>query len=190
MAEQSVFQKIAGYVGTYAPGIAAILMATGVGAPAAGAVAAMGALAKSLGLPEDTKPETVLSTIQSMPESELKLSFIQADNDFKLRELEMRLRDVQSARNREVETTKVTGKGDYNLYALSWVVILGFLGVVIILLFVDVPADQTNVLYALLGTLGAGFMLVLQYFYGSNKSSETKTDMIYNSTPNVPKKEV
>lgn len=43
--EPSIFQKIAGYVSSYAPGLAAILAATGVGAPIAGAVGALGALA-------------------------------------------------------------------------------------------------------------------------------------------------
>ena len=57
MAEENILQKLAGYVGTYAPGIATLLAATGVGAPAAAAVGALGALAKSFGMPEDAKPE-------------------------------------------------------------------------------------------------------------------------------------
>jgi hypothetical protein len=48
---------------------------------------------------------------------------------------------------------------------------------------VTIPAGATNVLYTLLGTLAAGFMLVLQFFYGTNRSSDAKTDMIFNSVP-------
>jgi hypothetical protein len=197
MAEETVFQKIAGVIGSYAPGIAAILAASGVGAPVAGVVGALGAICKTIGVPETTPADGILTTIQGLPDSELKLKFVQAENDFQLKKrdqdieaIKIGISDTQNARDRQLGHEKTTGKTDINLYTLSWVIVLGFLAVVSMLLFIPIPKEQTNVIFTLLGTLGAGFMLVLQFFYGTNRSSETKTDMIYNSTPNVPKKEV
>jgi hypothetical protein len=202
MLEPSVFQKIAGYVGTYAPGIAAILAATGVGAPVAGAVAAIGALAKSFGLPEDSKPETVLATIQSMPDSELKLKYTQAENNFQLAYRDQEIQklkidaenfktqvdDVQNARGADVAKVEKTGKRDNEDKVFDWFVCIGFyVSLAAIICFK--PAEST-MLGAMLGTAGAGYLQVLSYRKGTTRGSETKTDMIYNSTPNVPKKEV
>jgi len=196
--EQSVFKKIASAVGTYAPGIASVLaLIPGVGTLPAAAIGAVGILAKSLGMPSTAKPEDILATIQSMPDSELKLKFVQAEQAFQIskrdqdiKELQINLADTQNARGRQIEHEKITGKPEMFLYVLSTIIVLGFLAIVGVLLFVDVPSDQTNVLYALLGTLGTGFIMVLQYYFGSNKSSNHKTAMIYNSTPNQPKADV
>ena len=193
MAEQSVFQKIAGYVGTYAPGIAAILMATGVGAPAAGAVAAIGALAKSLGLPESAKAEDVLQVVSADPEIQLKAMLAEQAFQLRMRELtleEMKayLGDVQNARGKAVEETKATGKRDNEDKVFDWFVCIGFyVSLAAIICFK--PAEST-MLGAMLGTAGAGYLQVLSYRKGTTRGSETKTDMIYNSTPSVPKKEV
>lgn len=195
--ERNIFQKIGDAVTDYAPGIAGILaLVPGIGTVPAAALGAVAALGKTLGLGTQAKPEEVLATIQSMPDSELKLKFVQAEQAFQvalrdkdIEELRIELADIQNARSRQIEHEKVTGKSDVNLYILSWVIVIGFLMVIVVMLFVDIPEDQTNVLFALLGTLGAGFMLVLQYFYGTNKSSEKKTNMIYNSTPNMSKKD-
>lgn len=192
MSEESIFQKIAGLVGSYAPGLAAILAATGVGAPAAAAVSAIGALAKSLGMPEKSKAEDILSTIQSMPDSELKLKFIQAENDFQIKkrdqeleEIKEGLKDVQSARQRQTEHEKLTGKPDANLYVLAWTIVAGFFLLTGGLLYFSYTGksitDQTGVLFMLLGTLATGFGMVLQYFFGSSIGSNKKTELMTNS---------
>jgi hypothetical protein len=138
--------------------------------------------------------DAVAQAIATDPAAAEKLREFELNNKLELQKLTvqtlgMELADVADARKRQSDHEKATGKSDINLYVLSWVIVFGFLAVITIMLFVDIPPDQTNVLFALLGTLGAGFMLVLQYFYGTNKSSESKTAMIFNSTPNVPKKE-
>jgi hypothetical protein len=198
MAEESIFQKIAKAVGSYAPGIAAILAATGVGAPVAAAVAAVGALAKSFGLPEDSSAEIVATKIMNTADmTEIRLKFVQAENDFQLKqrdqELEIyrvQLADIQSARTAKTEGEKATGKRDTNLYALAWTVITCFFILMGILLFAKLEPAQNGVIFMLFGSLAAGFSQVLSFFFGSSKGSENKTDMIYNSTPNMPKKEV
>jgi hypothetical protein len=184
-----VAKQIATAVGNFAPGIATVLAATGVGAPAAAAVAAIGSLAKSLGLPDTATQNDVLAAIQSTTDPDMKLKMIQAENDFQLKQkdqeiqiINSQLKDVQGARDMHTAHESKVGE-DYNLYILSWVIVIGFFAVVALLLFVTIPAGATNVLYTLLGTLAAGFMLVLQFFYGTNRSSDAKTDMIFNSVP-------
>lgn len=197
MAEEpSIFQKIAGIVGTYAPGLATLLAATGIGAPIAAAVGAVGILAKSLGMPETAKPEDVLSTIQSMPDSELKLKFVQAEQTFQLAQREQeiqiyksQLADVQSAREMANVAIKATGKRDYEDKVFDWVVLAGLYLVIAAMLYFKPP--ESTILGGLIGTVGAGYLQVLNFRKGSNKSSENKTAMIYNSVPaNQPKADV
>lgn len=190
-SDKNIFQRIGDAVTDYAPGIAGILaLVPGVGTVPAAALGAVAALGKTLGLGTQAKPEDILQTIQSMPDSELKLKFVQAEQTFQLaqrdqdiKELQTRLADIQGARSMHTEHEKLTGKSDYNLYVLAWVLVVGFLVLIGFLLKVPVPEDQNGVLFMLFGALAAGFSQVLSFFFGSNKSSENKTDMLFNSTP-------
>jgi len=101
--EKSIFQKIGDAVVNFAPGIATILTATGVGAPVGAAVGAIGALGRAFGLGDSAKPEDVLTAISADPE--IRLKAMVAENDFKVKmkqaeldETKAYLSDVQSAR--------------------------------------------------------------------------------------------
>lgn len=95
-------------------------------------------------------------------------------------EIEFRYKDIDSARNREEEITKITGKRDINLYVLAWVICSGFFASVGILTWRGLPADSSGAALLLLGSLAAGFGQVLQYFFGSSKSSSDKTSLMAN----------
>ena len=191
--EKNIFQKIGDAVVDYAPGLAGVLaLVPGVGTIPAAALGAVAALGRSFGLGTTAKPEEVLAAISADPEMRLKVMI--AENEFALKmkqaeldETKAFLSDVQSARSRQIEHEKATGQSDLNLYVLAWTIIVGFFVLIGVLLFVPLPPDQTGVLFMLFGALSAGFGSVLSFFFGSNKSSENKTAMIYNSTPNVPK---
>ena len=188
------FTDIASAIGKYAPVLGAALSPL-TGGTSALIGAGIGALTKAFGLSESATSEEILKTIQADPEANLKLIAAESDyklkmRDFDIQELKAQLADVQSARSRQIEHEKATGESDTNLYALAWVLVLGFLILIGFLLKVPVPEDQNGVLFMLFGALAAGFGQVLSFFFGSSKSSETKTDMIYNSTPNIPKKAV
>ena len=181
--ERSVFQKIGDAVADFAPGIATILTATGVGAPVGAAIGAVGALSRAFGLGSAAKPEDVLHAISADPEIRLKAML--AENDFavkmgqqELDKLKTELADTQSARSREMEIVKSTGKKDYNLYILAWTIIVGFFALMGLLLKIPVPADQNGVIFMLFGALATGFGQVLQYFFGSSKSSSDKNEQI------------
>ena len=183
MTERSVFQKIGDAVADFAPGIATILTATGVGAPVGAAIGAVGALSRAFGLGSASKPEDILQAISADPEIRLKAMI--ADQDFKLKmreqdleEIKAQLVDVQSARSRQVEGEKATGKRDANLYILAWTIILGFFILMGFLLKWPVPEDQNGVVFMLFGALATGFGQVLAYFFGSSKGSQDKTEIM------------
>ena len=182
--ERSVFQKIGDAVTDYAPGLAGILaLVPGVGTVPAAALGAVAALGRSLGLGSAAKPEDVLQAISADPE--IRLKAMVAENDFKtemgrqdLEKLKAELADVQSARLRQVESEKATGKRDLNLYVLAWTIILGFFILMGFLLKWPVPEDQNGVVFMLFGALATGFGQVLQYFFGSSKGSSDKNEQI------------
>jgi hypothetical protein len=162
---------------------------------AVGALAGTGIKLAARALGVEPTQTAIAEAVATDPQAALKLAQYEMDHKLELEKLEVRvyelgLADVAGARARQIEHEKVTGKGDTNLYVLAWVIVLGFFALIGILLFVKLPEDSSGVVFMLFGALSAGFGAVIQYFFGSSKSSESKTDMIYNSTPNLPKKAV
>ena len=86
--------------------------------------------------------------------------------------------DGQSAKQQETETTKATGKKDYNLYVTAWCVLAGFFILTGVLMFYPLPEGSSQAVYMLFGALAGGFGTVLQYFFGSSKGSSDKTQML------------
>jgi len=148
----------------------------------------MGVLLNALGLKADAKPDEVLQAIQNNPEAVLKLK--QAEIDFKIKMGEQKLEEVKayladtaSARSREVEITKATGKRDINQYILAWVMVGGFFSLTGILIFRAIPPSTSNVIYMLFGALSAGFGSVMNYYFGSSKGSAEKTNLLAQAEP-------
>ena len=98
----------------------------------------------------------------------------------KLEEERMHQADRSSARSREVDVVKATGKKDVNLYALAWCVVGGYLLTMMAVLFFGggLQGMPRDICFILVGGLVSGFTSVLQYFFGSSKSSSDKTQML------------
>jgi hypothetical protein len=160
---------------------AAPVIGTAIGGPAGTIVGgAVSALLKAFGLTENATPDEVKKAIEQDPAAALKLTI--AENEFAVKQrdqeieaLRVQLADVQSARGRQTEGEKATGKRDFNLYILAWTIVVGFFVLIVFLLEVPVPEDQSGVTFMLFGALSTGFGQVLQYFFGSSKSSSDKT---------------
>jgi len=121
-------------------------------------------------------PETALKKIQQNPELQLKF---QSDTNRHIETMEqMHLEDRAGAREREKAIVSRTGKKDVNLYVLAWSVIAGFFALCFALMKWPLPTGQNQVVFMLFGSLATGFGTVLQYFFGSSKSSVDKTDII------------
>jgi FtsH-binding integral membrane protein len=61
---------------------------------------------------------------------------------------------------------------------LAVVIVLGTLGAIILLMKWDVPSENTEALYLVLGAFIASFSSVVNYFFGSSKGSSDKTQML------------
>ena len=176
----TVISEAAPTVGSILGGI----FAGGPGSTLGGAAGnAISSLLKSLGLAADAKPDQVLEAIKADPQAVIKLRMAEMDyqlalNKQKLEEQEMFLKDVQSARQREIETTKATGKRDINQYVLAWVIVNGFFGLMALLIFRELPKDQNGVIFMLFGALAAGFGSIMNYYFGSSKGSAEKTQLL------------
>ena len=160
--------------------IGAPLLANAV-VPGAGGVAAT-LVAKVLGC--DNKPDAIKQALKTAsPEQWAELKKLEMEHEEKLIELATEndkayLVDVQSARNREVEIVKATGKKDTNLYVLAWTVVIGFFVLCGLLMWHKLPDGSNQAVFMLFGALSTGFGTVLSYFYGSSKSSAEKTRML------------
>ena len=161
-------------------GLGAPLLGTALGGPAGGAVGSI--LASAFG-GDPEKPEELLQKITMDSDAIVKLKELELANKVKLQEFilegeRLHLADVASARQREVETVKATGKRDINLYVLAWTIICGFFTLVGLMMFTTIPDVSTQAVGILFGGLVAGFTGVVQYFFGSSKSSQDKTRLM------------
>lgn len=184
MEEKSVWQKIGAAVADYAPALAGVLTMTGVGAPAAAAVAAVGALARTWGL-GDAKPEDVLAAISGDPEIRLKAMI--ANNDFlikqqdqRLAELKMGFDDTQGARGMQMtalQQADVFAKRFVYYYAsfLSGTTML----YIFLITFLVVPDKNQRLADTILGfLLGSVLATLLQFFFGTSVGSLAKNKLL------------
>jgi hypothetical protein len=172
------WKELGGKIADMAPGIGSLF-----GAPGVLIGGGIKVLAKVFGLSEDATPDQINQAIQQDPQSALKLRVAEMDfqlalNKQKLDEQDMYIKDVQSARSREVEITKATGKRDINQYILGWTIVFGFFSLTALLIFHELPKDQNGVVFMLFGALAAGFGTVIGYYFGSSKGSSEKTDLL------------
>ncbi len=116
--------------------------------------------------------EDVLKIKEAASKHEERLLEIAAERD------KLYLADTASARWREVELTKATGKREYNLYVLAWTVVVGFFALMGMMMRAEMPQVNVGPINQLFGALAAGFGLVLGYFFGSSKGSADKNAII------------
>ena len=138
--------------------------------------AASSLIASKLGCGEtELNPDMLINAIAD-PKTLVILKELELSHGLELESLI--IEDRKSARNREIEITRITGTRDINLYIMAWILFAGFFGLLGTLMFHALPADQSGVVYMLFGALSTGFASVVAYFFGSSKSSKDKTDLL------------
>jgi hypothetical protein len=158
-------------VSTVAPGLA-----TALGGPMAG-VAVRGIASALLGS-EDVKQADVESAVlQASPADLRKLK--QAELVFRqqMKELDIDLEalhvsDRESARQRQVKT------GDQMPAFIAFAALGGFFGILIAMIFVDLPAGSQAPLNVMLGALGSLVVAIGNYYFGSSAGSSAKNQLI------------
>ena len=161
-------------VGTVAPWLGAAL-----GGPLGSAAVTI--IADSLGLSDRTESAIKIALGAATPEQ--MMSIKTADQDFAIqmqalgfaneRDMEaLAAGDRDSARKREMIVQDGTTR--YLAYALTF----GFFGVLVFIMLGDVAEGMREVLYIMLGALGASWQSCINYYFGSSSGSQTKTSLL------------
>lgn len=160
------------------------VLGTAIAGPAGASLGAMlgqeifGSDSKEEGTPEK------LASVLGNPETIMKMKEFELNHKVEIQKLALQgislgLGDKSSARGREVEITKATGKRDANLYALAWLGVAGYIGILIYLISCGLPkmtAEIALMVGNLIGIVGAKFSTIYDYFFGAGKeyvSTET-----------------
>lgn len=116
----------------------------------------------------------IIRTFKLPPEQQLqfdsKLMELQTQAELKLAELEAG--DRNSARDRETKVKDLTPS------ILAYSITGGFFGVLLLMMFYEIPISAKDVLYVMLGSLGTAWTGVIAYYFGSSAGSAAKHNMI------------
>ncbi|MFZ3071899.1 MAG: hypothetical protein WA162_01505 [Thermodesulfobacteriota bacterium] len=82
------------------------------------------------------------------------------------------MEDRKSAREREIAVKDKTPA------ILATVSFIGFFGILLIMMFVEIPPTAKDPLLIMLGALGAVITGITQYYYGSSSGSNKKSEML------------
>lgn len=181
-----MWDNIKELIGTSAPVIGTLL-----GGPAGGAVG--GLISKVLGV--DNTPEAIELALMNNPDALLKIKELETSKELAILQAELEhkridvgsvienrkldnekdqmfLNDKQSARSRQVDSEKATGKVDVALYVIAGVIVVAFFVSILALIFItlDKQSGTYELLLMLFGALTTKFGTVVDYFFGaSNK---------------------
>ena len=152
-------------------GVAPVL-ATAVAGPAGGA--AVGWIASKLGIPDDTI-EGVTKALTGNPELTMKLKEL----DLEYSKLEVQDRDSARQAYAAVATSEHANKLEK---AVVPILALGVVGLAFsligILMFVNTPQDQQQIIIFALGFITSAAGQVLSFYFGSSQGSKDKTEEI------------
>lgn len=191
--ERSTLQKIGDAVVTFAPGIAGVLAATGVGAPAAGAVMALSALGKSFGLGSQAALGDILKVVTTDPEIQLKA--VIAENNFTLAmrqadldEIKAVLGDIQNARLRDTDIRK-SGQKNIRADVLLAVAFVTVLVLYAVCAYFGASLSDLIVgsILTTVGTFVQKIGTVFDFEFGSSRGSVQKTEIAADTTKELAK---
>jgi hypothetical protein len=152
-------------------GVAPVL-ATAVAGPAGGA--AVGWIASKLGIPDDTI-EGVTKALTSNPEMTLKLKEL----DLEYAKLEVQDRDSARQAYAQVATSEHATKLDKVVVPVLALGVVGLAFTLIgVLMFVNTPTDQQQIIIFALGFITSAAGQVLSFYFGSSQGSKDKTEEI------------
>ena len=128
--------------------------------PLAGMVVSL--IASAFGANKDD-PEDIFSKINSNENAAQKLKELELEHQNVLSNNS--LSDVESARDREIETTKVTGKRDYIMETIAVLIVVLTFILIAVIYFYPGQATNGNLVNIFMGNLMAAFMVVVKYYF-------------------------
>lgn len=87
------------------------------------------------------------------------------------------VQDTVSARDMQVATKSLTPP------FLTLAITLGFFGMLLMLMFVNVPEANKAIVYGFTGTLGTAWLVSVHFWFGSTQSNARQTELLAQSTP-------
>jgi ABC-type siderophore export system fused ATPase/permease subunit len=152
-------------------GVAPVL-ATAVAGPAGGA--AVGWLASKLGIPDETI-EGVTAALQGNPELTMKLKEL----DLEYAKLEAADRDSARQAYAAVATSENATRLEKAVVPILALGVVGLAFLLIgVLMFVNTPGDQQQIIIFALGFITSAAGQVLSFYFGSSQGSKDKTKEI------------
>jgi hypothetical protein len=152
-------------------GVAPVL-ATAVAGPAGGA--AVGWIASKLGI-DDATVEGVTQALTGNPEMTLKLKEL----DLEYAKLEVADRDSARQAYAAVATSEHATKLDKVVVPVLALGVVGLaFSLIAILMFVNTPQDQQQIIIFALGFITSAAGQVLSFYFGSSQGSKDKTEEI------------
>lgn len=150
-------------------------LATALGSPLAGS--AIKILSQTL-LGTDTGTEKDIAAALQSADPETILKIKQADSEFaiKMRELDIDIDKIAAADRDSARKRDTEGKDNMN-EILACIVVVAFVGTVAVTLL-GWTKTETVLAGTLIGYLSAKCEQVLTYYFGSNKSSARKTELL------------
>jgi len=148
------------------------VLATAVAGPAGGA--AVGWIASKLGIPDDTI-EGVTKALTGNPEMTMKLKEL----DLEYAKLEVQDRDSARQAYAQVATSEHATKLDKVVVPVLALGVVGLAFTLIgVLMFVNTPTDQQQIIIFALGFITSAAGQVLSFYFGSSQGSKDKTEEI------------
>ena len=148
------------------------MLATAVAGPAGGA--AVGWIASKLGIPDDTI-EGVTKALTGNPEMTMKLKEL----DLEYAKLEVQDRDSARQAYAQVATSEHATKLDKVVVPVLALGVVGLAFTLIgVLMFVNTPTDQQQIIIFALGFITSAAGQVLSFYFGSSQGSKDKTEEI------------
>ena len=127
--------------------------------------------------------EKVLDKVMPDPnaKAEAQAKLMEMAQKGQLAELEANVKEMQSARDREIQIATSSAAPMLNKIVTP-VLALGTVGLTFILfgviIFVDVDADSIDILIYVLGALTSAVTMVLGYYFGSSAGSKEKSQQL------------
>jgi ABC-type siderophore export system fused ATPase/permease subunit len=148
------------------------VLATAVAGPAGGAV--VGWIASKLGIDDDTI-EGVTAALQGNPELTMKLKEL----DLEYAKLEVADRDSARKAHAEIATSANATELEKMVVPVLALGVVGLAFLLIgVLMFVNTPGDQQQIIIFALGFITSAAGQVLSFYFGSSQGSKDKTKEI------------
>jgi hypothetical protein len=161
------FRDVSNVISRYAPALASVIS---TGNPVAGAL--MSLVLSAFGLDKATDPAELVKKLAMDPEAMTKLRQIELDHQRLMMSNE--IEDRKSARDRERDIIRMTGRRDWLLDTIAVTIVIGYFLMCGLVLMDEVDATSNQAFFLMIGQLTAGFLMVLSYYFGSRRSDSQK----------------